>query len=207
MIHEVDESLRALVKREVLKGANVEVSFEAPTKEWMGRRNSPALNIYLYNVSEDMGRREVQYEEVRDERGAVVDRRMPPRRFRLSYMVTAWTQRPEDEHRLLSATLSCFLRSDALPPDVLQGALAEQPHPVRVTIALPLPPERSISDIWTALGGELKPSLDLVVTAPFDVHRQQAAGPPVVEEPRLVAVVPMGATDRVGGRWRRERPS
>ena len=186
MINDVDETLRALVRRDVLNGANVDISFEAPSKEWSARRNAPALSLYLYEIREDLERREVQYEEVRDERGIVVDRRLPPRRFKLSYLVTAWTQRPDDEHRLLSSTLSCFLRFDALPSDVLQGELSAQPYPVRVTVGLPLPPERSISDVWTALGGELKPSLDLVITVPFDTRRQQhPVGPPVLEEPRI----------------------
>ncbi|MGH2709273.1 MAG: DUF4255 domain-containing protein [Actinomycetota bacterium] len=186
MINDVDESLRALLRRDVLDGAGVEISFEAPSKEWSVRRNTPTLNLYLYEIREDLERRQVQYEEVRDERGIVVDRRLPPRRFKLSYLLTAWTQRPDDEHRLLSSTLSCFLRFDALPEDILQGELAAQPYPVRITVGLPLPPERSISDVWTALGGELKPSLDLIVTTPFPTGRQfHPVGPPVLEEPRI----------------------
>lgn len=121
----------------------------------------------------------------------IVGRRQPPRKFKLSYLVTAWTQRPEDEHRLLSAILSLFIRSDAIPEDVLQGSLAEihppaiGPEAVRATIALPPPQDRSISDVWTALGGELKPSLDLVVTAPFDNRRQLVVGTLVTEAPRI----------------------
>ena len=57
-------------------------------------------------------------------------RHLPPRYFKLSYLVTAWTQRPEDEHRLLSALLSCFLRHDAIPADLLAGPLAELGLPV-----------------------------------------------------------------------------
>ncbi len=186
MINDVDESLRALLRRDVLDGGGVEISFEAPSKEWSVRRNTPTLNLYLYEIREDLERRQVQYEEVRDERGIVVERRLPPRKFKLSYLLTAWTQRPDDEHRLLSSTLSCFLRFDALPEDILQGELAAQPYPVRITVGLPLPPERSISDVWTALGGELKPSLDLIVTTPFPTGRQQQpVGPLVLEEPRI----------------------
>ena len=33
MINEVDEALRALVKAEILNGADVEVVFDAPTRE------------------------------------------------------------------------------------------------------------------------------------------------------------------------------
>ena len=181
MIHDVDESLRALVRRDVLNGANVDVSFEAPTRDWSSRRNSPTLNLYLYDIHEDLQRREVQHEEIRGDNGRVIGRRPPPRRFKLSYLVTAWTQRPEDEHRLLSAVLSCFLPIDALPTDVLRGEVADQPHPLRVTIGLPLPADRAISDVWSALGGELKASLDLIVTAPFDTRRHRAVGPAVLE--------------------------
>jgi hypothetical protein len=185
MIHDVDESLRALVRRDVLNEAGIEVSFDAPTKDWSTRRNAPALNIYLYEIREDLTRRGEQFEEQRDERGRVTSRRPPPRKFKLSYLITAWTQRAEDEHRLLSAVLTCFLGFDAIPTEVLQGELAEQGEPVRVTIALPLAPDRSITDVWTALGGELKPSLDLIVTCPFDTGRRMWVGPPVLEEPRI----------------------
>lgn len=193
MIHDVDESLRELVRREVLSGANVEISFEAPNRDWSARRNAPTINLYLYEIREDLERRNIQIEEFRDGKGFVVERRPPPRRFKLSYLVTAWTQRPEDEHRILASLLECFLAFDALPADVLQGSLAGQPHPVRTTIGLPLPPERSISDVWTALGGELKASLDLIVTAPFETGRTRPIGPPVLEEPRIRLGGPNGS--------------
>src|SRR5438552_545664 len=147
MIHDVDESLRALVRRDALNGSKVEIFFDAPTKDWAARQNAPAISLYLYDIREDLERRRVQFEEireVRDGRDVVVERRVPPRRFKLSYLVTAWTQRPEDEHRLLSAMLSCFLMSDAIPGELLQGALADQPEAVRVTVALPPPQDRSI---------------------------------------------------------------
>jgi hypothetical protein len=81
MIHDVDESLRELAKRDVLNGARVEISFEAPNKDWAARRNTPTLNFYLYDIREDLTRREVQFEEIRNEFGRVVDRRKPPRLF------------------------------------------------------------------------------------------------------------------------------
>ncbi|HET9443768.1 MAG TPA: Pvc16 family protein, partial [Acidimicrobiales bacterium] len=93
--------------------------------------------------------------------------------------------RPEDEHRLLAACLGCFLRYEVLPQDVLAGALADQERPSHVHIALPPGGERNISDVWSALGGELKPSLDLVVTAPFVTGRSVDVGAPVLEGPTV----------------------
>ena len=40
-----------------------------------------------------------------------MQRVIAPRWFKLSYLVTAWTQRPEDEHRLLSALLGALIVS------------------------------------------------------------------------------------------------
>jgi len=185
MIEVFDETLRELVRREVLNGSQVEIAFDAPTKDWASRRNAPVVNLYLYDIRDDLTRREVIYEEVRDSTGRVTERRPPVHRFRLSYIVTAWTQRPEDEHRLLSACLASFLRHETLAPRELSGALAAQPHPVLLNVALPPTEDRSIADVWTALGGELKPSIDLVAIVPFVVDRHQEAGPPVIESPRL----------------------
>ncbi|MFV2063348.1 MAG: DUF4255 domain-containing protein [Chloroflexota bacterium] len=188
MIHDIDESLRALVKQEALHDNGVEVAFDAPTREWVSRRNAPSVDLYLYDIREDLSRRETMWEELRDETGRVTERRLRPRWFRLSYLVTAWTQRPEDEHRLLSAMLSCFIRHETMPPQLLAGTLDGIDLPIVLTAALPPTQDRSIADVWSAMGGELKPSIDLVVTAPMDVERGLAAGPPVLEEPVLSVV-------------------
>jgi hypothetical protein len=185
VIEDVDESLRALVRRDALNGSEVEVAFDAPTREWAARRNTPTVDLYLYDVREDLARREVMWEAVHNERGRVTERRSPPRYYRLSYLVTAWTQRPQDEHRILSVVLSCFVRHEMLPRDVLAGALSRSRLPTYATIALPPPQDRSLSDVWSALGGELKPSLDLVIAMPLEVAVQERAGPPVLEELRL----------------------
>ena len=189
VIEDVDEALRTLVRREALRGGDVDVAFDAPTKDWSSRRNAPTVDLYLYDVREDLHRREVMWMAMRNQSGFVTDRRPPPRHYKLSYLVTAWTQRPEDEHRLLSALLSCFVRHERLPEDVLIGTLVGD-LPVLATIALPPPSDRPLSDIWSALGGELKPSLDLIITAPLVDGREEAAGPPVMEEPRIRVVTP-----------------
>ena len=200
MIHDVDESLRTLVERDVLNGSGVDISFEAPTRDWASRLTGPTLSLYLYDIREDLDRRQIQHEEIRDDTGRVTARRPPPRRFKLSYLISAWTQRAEDEHRLLSAVLSCFLRFDALPSEVLTGSFVDSEYPLRLTVALPLPPDRSLSDTWSALGGELKPSLDLIVTTPIVTGRSTSVGPLVLEEPRLGIFGPEIAREEKSGR-------
>lgn len=185
MIHEVDEALRQLVRGEALAGADVEVVFDAPTKDWAARRNAPTVNLYLYDIREDLRRRERGLINEYDEDGIVTARHMPPRHVKLSYLLTAWTQRPEDEHRLLSSLLTCLLGYESIPAELLTGSLAELELPVPLTVALPPPEDRAFADVWTALGGELKPSLDVVVSAPIDAGKRYPAGPPVQEGMRV----------------------
>ena len=192
MIQDVDESLRALVKRDALNGSKADVAFDAPTREWSSRRNTPTVDLYLYDIREDLEQREVMWEAVRGDSGFVTERRPPARRFKLSYLVTAWTQRPEDEHRLLSSLLSCFLRNQTMPVELITGSLVGARLPITLNIALPPPQDRSISDVWSALGGELKASLDLVVNAPFEIKVAIPAGPPVLEEPKFTFERPDG---------------
>jgi hypothetical protein len=185
VIHEVDSALRTLIEREAAGMRDVEIVFDAPTREWAGRRNSPTVDVYLYDIREDLRRRERGMHNVYDESSLVVSRRLPPRHFKLSYLVTAWTQRPEDEHRLLSSLLLCFLKYDALPADVLTGPLTELGLPIPITIALPPPEDRAFADVWSALGGELKPSIDVVVSTPLDTGQSFHTGPPVELPPRV----------------------
>lgn len=197
MIHEVDETLSDIVKRDVLNGSNVEISFDAPSRDWAARRSNPALNFYLYDITEDLTRRDVTIRETRNEKGRVVSRQVPDKRYRLAYLVTAWTQRPQDEHRLLGAVLTCFLRFDALPAEDLKGSLADADSAIRVTVGQPLPKDRQLSDIWSALGGELKPSLDLVVTAPFASGKGMQVGKLVTVGPVLDMKGAQGQQEKV----------
>jgi hypothetical protein len=173
LIHEVDEALRGLIRGEALRGSDVEVVFDAPTKDWAARRNAPTVNLYLYDLREDVRRRQRGLINEYGPQGRVVARHKPPRYFKLSYLLTAWTQRAEDEHRLLSSILLTLLRHEIVPASLLRGQLAELGMHVPLTVALPPPEDRSFADVWSALGGELKPSLDIVVSAPV------LAGPPI----------------------------
>ncbi|MGB3256635.1 MAG: DUF4255 domain-containing protein [Ornithinimicrobium sp.] len=184
-MHEVDAALQAFVEREAIGTKDVDVVFDAPTKDWAERRNAPTVDIYLYDIREDLRRRVRGLINEYSTDDVVIARHIPARHFKLSYLITAWTQRPEDEHRLLSSLLACFLRFEAMPPDLLGGSLADLGMPVPMTIGLPPPEDRSFADVWSALGGELKPSLDLVVSAPVDTGQRYHVGPPVQEEPKL----------------------
>ena len=199
MIPEVDVALRSLIEREATAGTEVEVLFDAPTKDWAGRRNVPTIDVYLYDIREDLRRRERGLLNEYGDEQRIVARHLPPRYFKLSYLVTAWTQRPEDEHRLLSALLSAFIRNAMLKPEELEGTLAEPNLPVYIDVAQPPSQDRSLADVWSALGGELKPSLDVVVTAPMVVGRTAPYGPPVLIGPSIGLAALNGPEEIVDG--------
>jgi hypothetical protein len=185
MIPEIDEALFRLLRTGAVPDKGVEVAFEAPTRDWAARRNGPAVNAYLYDIREDMKRRGAGVQDIRDEHGIVSARRRPLHYFRLSYLVTSWTKRAEDEHRLLAAVLNCLLSHDTLPPNEA-GTLAGLGLPIQLDVAMPPPETRSLADIWSALGGDLKPSLDVVVVAPFPLVTDLPVAPPVTESHAVI---------------------
>ena len=188
MINEVDETLRAMVRADVVNGADVDVVFDAPTRDWASRRNKPTIDMYLYDIREDMRRRSQGMIEKRNDRGVVEERQALPRFFKLAYLITAWTQRPEDEHRLLSAVLASFMRFDVVPESYLTPLLAETRMPVALQIAYPPPEDRQVSDVWSSLGGDLKPSVDLVVTMAVQPQRFYEVAQAVMAPLRLRTV-------------------
>jgi hypothetical protein len=193
MLQDLDAALRGLVEREIGTDIDVEIDFDAPTKEWASRRNAPTIDIYLYDIRQDVTRSQFGEIVERDGDGVITARRPPPKFFRVAYLVTAWTQRAEDEHRLLSALMAAFLKHEVVPADLLGGSLSELGISIPLAVALPPPQDRSLSDVWSALGGELKPSLDLSLIAPLLPDRVAQAGPPVTKEPTI------SMTDRRGG--------
>jgi hypothetical protein len=161
------------------------------------------VNLYLYDIREDLQRRVPIWEDRKGPDGTVTGRVQPPRRFRLAYLVTAWTQRPEDEHRLLSSLLVCMLRNPMVPSGDLGGSLDEADLPVYIDVGQPETQDRSLADIWSALGGEMKPSLDVVVTAPVVLSHNAYFGPPVLAGPTIGLASTGGAAEASTGRGRR----
>ncbi|WP_405059088.1 DUF4255 domain-containing protein [Kribbella sp. NBC_01505] len=163
MIPEIDAALSGLLTRDVLGSSQVSVTLDPPTKEWAAHRSGPTMNVFLYDIREDMRRRGAGMQAAFDERGRPTSRRPLPRVFRFSYLITAWTQRPEDEHRLLSTALRTLLRYDVLPADLLPDG-----PPVSLTVGLPPGEDRSFADVWSALGGEMRASIDVVLSTAYE---------------------------------------
>jgi hypothetical protein len=180
MLADLDETLRALLKRELGTHGfdGVEIAFDAPDKEWSAQLSNPTVSLFLYDLREAQEVRPIEWREVLDNGGVTRELR-PPLRVDASFAVTAWTREVQDEHRLLSQVLAILYAFPELPDDALTGTLANgsQQFPLRTRVAQ----ARSDggSDFWSAVGGQYKASLDYVVTVSCEAGMSLDRGPEV----------------------------
>ena len=179
MLADLDESIRALLKRELDRHGfdGVEIVFDAPSKEWSATLSSPTVDCFLYDMREAIDRRPIDWY---DDPGGNGRREVrPPMRLDASYAVTAWTRAVEDEHRLLSQVLAVMYAFPDLPEDVLTGTLADklaQRYPLTTRVAQS---KQDKADFWTSIGGQYKASIDFVVTVSCESGTYLERGPEV----------------------------
>jgi hypothetical protein len=162
LLADLDESLRALLRRELGPHGfgGVSVAFEAPARSWSATLSAPTVNLFLYDLREATKRRSATWAERQEPDGRHSLR--PPLRLEVSYAVTAWTRTVEDEHRLLSQVLGILYAYPLVPGDVLSGTLGNgsQDAPLETRVG-----QRGDGrpDFWGSIGGEYKASVDYSV--------------------------------------------
>lgn len=178
MFDDVDASLRALLAADVpLDPAEVDISFARPTREWSSRLARPTVNLFLFDARERTDFRDDTWRVTQSGNGTVT-RERPPRRIDLSYVVTAWTREPEDEHRILARLLAALYRNLKVPPEHLQGAMKDSALPILLRAAAPDHLQKAV-DFWGVMDNELRTSLTWVATAPLDAFAP-ISGPAVL---------------------------
>jgi len=201
VLHLLDESLEAFLRSEVpLPKRQVDISFDAPDDDWGAGITKPTVNLFLWDVRLSANEQHSGMQLVEDENGKK-QRRPPLPRVACRYLVTAWTSEVRDEHQLLGSVLGTFLSNGIVAPEFLAGPYSEiRPLP---SVLVAASDGRDNSDFWSALGGQLKPGLDLVLTATVDATRLAAVGPPVERYEVTVTDAGNGRTSEVssvGGR-------
>jgi hypothetical protein len=188
VIADLDRTLEELLRQELPPALvdQVTISFATPDDQFPPSSVPlPAIDLFLYDVRENLELRSPEWLLERDAEGAA--RKIPPPvRVDCSYLITAWsaessTSRAQDEHRLLSEVLLVFARHSTLPAGVLQGQLAGQEPPLPSST---LQPGRlqSMAEFWQALGGKPKAALNYTVTIAVEPREPVEAGPPVLEK-------------------------
>ncbi|HWH11048.1 MAG TPA: Pvc16 family protein [Solirubrobacteraceae bacterium] len=181
MLADLDESLRALLRRELGQHGfdGVAIAFDAPSRDWSAGLSGPTVNVFLYDIQEAADLRDREWQEHRSGNG---DARMsrPPLRVDCSFAVTGWARAVEDEHRLLSQVLGILYAYERLPPAALAGSLGDlavQRFPIQTRIGRARSDGRA--DFWNAVGGPYKASLDYVVTLACEAGVTFIRGPEV----------------------------
>ncbi len=190
MIEDLDETLRRLLVREMpIKSGEVDVDFKQPKREWSARLSRPTLNLFLYEVRENTKLRQMsQGWDVEERSNNRVSERRKAVRVDLPYIITAWANEPEDEHRLLSRTLMALFRTPTLPDDLLPESLQDQPAPVSLKVAQAEDTDKvNMSELWSALDNVMRPAVTCVVTMALNPY--QAMQVPLVRE-RVLRVGP-----------------
>jgi len=181
MLNDLDETLKALLIQDLprvverIESDGFDVRFDVPNRDFRSRLTRPTLCLYLYNIQENRELRGRTWSVQRGD-GVVITRR-PPVRLDCSYMVTAWSNEVEDEHRLLTGAARVLFRNPVLPTEVLQGGLADG---IDITTEVAQPEAfKDVVDIWSVLDNDLHPSVRVTVTIPLEVDVEYDS-PPVL---------------------------
>jgi hypothetical protein len=183
MIDDLDEALRRLLVRELpVKKSEIDIKFDQPSREWSAKLTRPTLDLFLYDIRENVKLRQPApgWSETREGDNVVMKQR--PFRVDLFYAITAWAREPEDEHRLLTRTLLALFRTKKMPEDVLPESLRDQPFPIKISV-VQHESLQNPSDFWSALDNEIRPALPCNVTISLDPY--QPIETPIVAEREL----------------------
>ena len=177
-IADLDETLRQLLVRELARHhfEGVEVTFDAPSREWSGKLTGPTVNMFLYDLREALERVDVTQDERREDGKAHTT--PPPLRLELTYAVSAWATAVEDEHRLLSQVLVTLFSYRQLPQDLAPGQSNGVSRLGETQTSVGRPREEK-ADFWTSVGGEYKASIDFVVHLTIQSGARYTRGPEV----------------------------
>jgi hypothetical protein len=169
VIKDLDESIKQLlIEKGALNLTEVNISFEAPDRDWAASQSKPAINIYLYDIHENHELRSYEWTVERNN-NRTATRKKTPLRVAFSYLITVWTKDIGDEHSLLGHIMAVLCRHHCLPEEILQGGLKGLEYPVHASTAQPDGLVKNPADFWSALDNQLKPYIDYVVTLPVDL--------------------------------------
>jgi hypothetical protein len=177
VIADIDKVLRKLITREInIKDNEVDITFDQPKREWSSRLSKPTLNLFLFDIRENLRLRGSEQFKTVPLKDGTSEVRRNPIRVDLRYLLTSWVKDAEDEHFLLSSAMLGLLRNPFLPEDILPERLQNQPAPIAIEVAT-FPPEigpvDKFTEIWGVLDNELRPGILVTVTICMDPYKPE----------------------------------
>ena len=166
MLTNLHQSITDLFVKETVGGdlAAIDVKFDAPTRDWVDSLIKPTINFFLFDMKENIDLRQNSFEmpKLKDD-GRTADRRLPPRRIDLRYLVSSMCDVTEDEQTLLWKAMWILLKHPKFP--VWTG---DEPAPsIRVEEKGSL---RDVLDLWNAFDARPHPALLCTITMPMDLN-------------------------------------
>ena len=180
IIPTIDTGLEALVRQALpLPAALGDVSFDSPSGTWSAQLNRITVNLFLFGVGRSP-------QPPRPAVDRVVDGR-PQRRpaipmLQLHYLVSAWAGSVRDEHQLIGDVMAVFLLTQVLPGEHLPREMTSG-----VQLAVAPHDNNRAKDVWSTVGGAIKPSFELIITTPTDALPYEDLPPAVERIEGLVA--------------------
>lgn len=164
---------RLLIDLGNIDADEVAVRFERPSRQWVDSLTMPTINLFLFGLGENTERRAGGGPQV-SRSGNQAHFRVPPRRFDLRYLVSAFSSDERDEHMLLWRTLATLLRHSPLPPERLPAELAALDVPLATVIGGADEASQTM-ELWRAMELPPRPALIYTVTAPLDLELEFSA--------------------------------
>lgn len=178
MLHDLDKTFENILrdKGQIPRSA-IDIEFEMPTSEWSARLNRPSINMWCFDVRENLKLRSMEKSAV-SYNGTTAIRSLPPRRMDATYLVTAWANKPEDEHQLLWRVLATLKSMRYLQPEDCEGELRFQSHNIPLTVADMSEPKANFTDLWSVVDNQMR--LGFPVTATLELETDMGFTAPVV---------------------------
>lgn len=169
MLSDFDKTLEKLLITEGnLNKSEIDVAFDPPTGEWTSRLGRPTLDCWCFDLRENIKLRIPDRTVARNGDSARIG--IPVRRMDLTYLITAWARKVEDEHQLLWRALGALKRFSALEPEQCEGALRYQEHNIPLTIADMSAVQVNMVDLWSVLENQMRLGFVLVATVELDTR-------------------------------------
>jgi len=167
---------------------DIDVSFDTPDREWSSRLSRPSISCWAFDLRENMKLRSLERQVSRN--GTNTTTLYPSYRMDVTYLITAWARKMEDEHRLLWRALAALKRSPVLKPRDCEGELRYQQHDVLVLTATPSDHPTNMVDLWGVVDNVMHMGFTVCVT--LELERDYAFNAPAVSGP---AVIKTGLSD------------
>lgn len=169
MLDDLDRTFeRLLIDEGKINKNEIDISFEQPTGDWSARLSRPTLNLYCFDLRENLKLRTMEMQH--HENGNWGRTSMPPRRMDVAYLVTAWARKIEDEHRLLWRALGTLKRFVVLKPEQGEGLIRYQTRDMPLLIADPSGLQVNMTDLWSVMENQMRLGFTLLVTVELDVE-------------------------------------